>query len=152
MRKLDITLLLAMAVCVLATNAFALSIETHRALNTQLAITSYNEFSLDTYLKNNAGFAAGIGLSLAGRRGGTHRVTHLKGTVKRKQLSCGEKRNVSRRALPLSSSSPLPQFHSFGVSLHCTSHPSGSRSSVLLLHDPFPRRGTRKSSAPCRVQ
>jgi SAM-dependent methyltransferase len=32
------------------------------------------------------------------------RVTHLKDTIKRKQLSRGEKRNVSRRALSLSSS------------------------------------------------
>lgn len=80
-------------------------------------------------------------------------VTHLKGTVKRKQLSRDEKRHVSRRALSLSSSSPLPQFHSFGVSLHCTSHPSGSRSSVKrFIHDPFPHCGTRKSSAPCRIQ
>lgn len=40
------------------------------------------------------------------------KVTHLKGTVKRKKLSCGEKRYVSRRAFSLSSPLPLPQFHS----------------------------------------
>ena len=55
----------------------------------------------------------GVYTQLFNKRQGIYRVAHLKGTVKRKQLSYGEKRYVSCRALSLSSSLPLPQFHWF---------------------------------------
>jgi hypothetical protein len=59
----------------------------------------------------------------------TFRATHLKDTVKGKKPSIDEKQNVSRRAFSLSSSSLIAAVSfSFGVSLHCTSHPSGLRS------------------------
>ena len=74
---------------------------------------------------------------------GIFRVTHLKGTVKQKKLSCCEKRYVSRLAFPLSSSSPLPQFHSLSVSvsiLPWRDHPSALRfqDGVALILRPIP--------------
>ena len=82
------------------------------------------------------------------------RVTHLKGTVKRKKLSCGEKRYVSHRAFSLSSSLPLPQFHWFRCQSSLHQSPIGIKvigdALYPLTLSAFWR--TRKSSVPCRVQ
>jgi hypothetical protein len=58
-----------------------------------------------------------------------NRVTHLKAPRQAKKPTHDEKTEFSRRCfLPLSISSPMPQFHSVSVSVpHCTSHPSGLR-------------------------
>jgi len=77
--------------------------------------------------------AAGVGYDAASE---TFTVTHLKGTVKRKKLSCGEKRYVSRRAFSLSSSLPLPQFHSVSVSVSTApvTHQDSGHDGEALIH------------------
>jgi hypothetical protein len=81
------------------------------------------------------------------------RVTHLKGTVKRKKLSCGEKRKFLAEPFGYLHHLPLPQFHSVSVSvLDCTSHPSGLRSLVKrFIHGPFRLLADQKifGSMPC---
>jgi len=61
---------------------------------------------------------------------GIYGITHLKAPRQAKKPAYDEKTAFSRRCLmPLSISSPMPQFHSVSVSVpHCTSHPSGLRS------------------------
>jgi hypothetical protein len=75
------------------------------------------------------------------------RVTHLKGTVKRKKLSCGEKRErFSPSLVVIFILTIATVLFGFGVSLHCTSHPSGLRSLMkLFIHDPFRLLADQKS-------
>jgi len=48
---------------------------------------------------------------------------------------------------------PLPQFHSFGVSSSLHQSPIWIKASLMSLRVTLSRgAGTRKSSAPCRVQ
>lgn len=55
------TFVLTLIICVLLhSNAFALSENTHPYLNEKIARGTYNEFSLDTYLKSNLGYADGV--------------------------------------------------------------------------------------------
>ena len=60
MSNKKIILFVCIILFTISNTAFALEKETHYYLNQQIALSNYNSFLLDSYLKNNLGMAAGV--------------------------------------------------------------------------------------------
>ncbi|MCC7201612.1 MAG: hypothetical protein IT393_02960, partial [Nitrospirae bacterium] len=68
MRKIALTIIVILQIFSFHKITFALNVETHKAINLNIAQSTLDGFSVDYYLKNNLGFPEGIGETFNGQR------------------------------------------------------------------------------------